>query len=134
MLLDSLINDSPDISIDAYLDNPKTNSVGKQKEKISFNLKYLPHNRQSKESERKISDFTNQLESFSNLGNNLNFGSSLTDIAIFPLRVMLENKFNFNDEINDRARIKRIKLNYNKLISSNTCWQITVRIHQLSGY
>ena len=33
MLLDSLINDSHDISIDAYLDNPKTNSVGKQKEK-----------------------------------------------------------------------------------------------------
>jgi hypothetical protein len=129
MLLDSLINETPEISIDSYLENPKTNSVGKKREKISFTLTYLTGNGQFKKSAKRISDFKNQFENFAKLEKRINIGSSLADLASFPLRMMFENKI--KDEIGAKSR--PTKLNYNKLISSNTCWQITIRIHQVSG-
>ena len=33
----------------------------------------------------------------------------------------------------ETAGSNRTKLNYNKLSTLNTCWQVTVRIHELKG-
>lgn len=135
MLLESLIDSDSEILINEHLYNPKTNSLSK--EKISFVLMYIPKN-ESKEINLNESHTFVQEQLFHRPNLKLNIAENILKIAKFTLDPIKSIQQNDDDLISQGSteyfQNKTVKLNFNRMLSNITSWQITVKISQLKCF